>query len=81
MKNETLKTMEIVSGVILLMCFILSRIQEASMKRHKDRFNSQEIEIFKDTKRFHMQCQRMNDKQKQYWQRKPYEFGGRNEKS
>lgn len=51
------------------------------MKRRTRVFNSEEIEAFKDTRRFHMQCQKMTDKQKQYWQRKPYEFGGRNEKS
>ena len=45
------------------------------MKRRTRVFNSDEIESFKDTKRFHMQCQKMTDKQKRYWQRKPYDLG------
>jgi len=45
------------------------------MKRKVRVFNADEMETFKDIKRFHMQCQKMTADQKKYWQRKPYDFG------
>ena len=38
-------------------------------------FNADEKETYKDTKRYHLQNQKMNEKQRSYWNRKPYDFG------
>lgn len=45
------------------------------MKRKVRVFNSDEIGTFKDIRHQHMQAQKMTDREKKYWQRKPYDVG------
>ena len=47
------------------------------MKKKTRVFKSNEMNVFKDMKRLHMQCQGMTDKEKKYWQCKPYDLGGK----
>lgn len=73
--KKQLKDYETVAGVILILSFILSRIQEVLMTIGFRVFNNDEKTTYKDTKRYHLQNQKMDEKQRSYWNRKPYDFG------